>query len=422
MNELAQEAVTESTAVPLVSPRLPYHLVDTDAALKLAIDKIRATTEPIAIDAERASGFRYGQKAYLIQVGVKGHDLFLIDPVANYANGLWEACKSVLSSKPWIIHAASQDIPCLAEIGIKPIQVLDTELGSRILGLPRVSLGTITEHYLDLKLAKEHSAVDWSERPLRKEWLEYAALDIDVLHELWEKVQADLISKDKLEIASAEFDYLISQPVKAPKTERWRSMTGLHEIKEVRALTIAKALWEAREKLAIAKDVAPGRLIPDSAIVAAVKAMPKSRSELATLKTFSGKASRTFLDTWWDAFVLGNTSRDVVELRAKATGIPNHRNWPTKFPDAHARLLASKAALISLSEELQIPQENILNPEVLRSICFEPPAEISNESVAQNLAAKGARAWQIEVVTNQLVTTLQATPADVKEKAEISED
>jgi ribonuclease D len=422
MNEIAQEAVTESTAVPLVSPRLPYHLVDADDALKLAIDKIRATTEPIAIDAERASGFRYGQKAYLIQVGVKGEDLFLIDPVANYEPELWEDCKEVLSSKPWIIHAASQDIPCLAEIGIKPIQVLDTELGSRILGLPRVSLGTITEHYLDLKLAKEHSAVDWSERPLRKEWLEYAALDIDVLHELWEKVQADLISKEKLEIATAEFDYLISQPVKAPKTERWRSMTGLHEIKEVRALTIAKGLWEARENLAIGKDVAPGRLIPDSAIVAAVKAMPKSRSELATLKTFSGKASRTFLDTWWDAFVLGNTTKDVVELRAKVTGIPNHRNWPIKFPDAHARLLASKAALISLSEELQIPQENILNPEVLRSICFEPPAAISNESVAENLAAKGARAWQIEVVTDQLVTALLATPADVKEKAEISED
>jgi ribonuclease D len=422
MNEIAQEAVTESTAVPLVSPRLPYHLVDTDDALKHAIDKIRATNEPIAIDAERASGFRYGQKAYLIQVGVKGEDLFLIDPVANYEPELWEDCKEVLSSKPWIIHAASQDIPCLAEIGIKPIQVLDTELGSRILGLPRVSLGTITEHYLDLKLAKEHSAVDWSERPLRKEWLEYAALDIDVLHELWEKVQADLISKDKLEIATAEFDYLTSQPVKAPKTERWRSMTGLHEIKEVRALTIAKILWEAREKLAIDKDVAPGRLIPDSAIVAAVKAMPKSRSELATLKTFSGKASRTFLDTWWDAFLLGNTTKDVVELRAKPTGIPNHRNWPIKFPDAHARLLASKAALISLSEELQIPQENILNPEVLRSICFEPPADISHESVSENLAAKGARAWQIAVVVDQLVTTLQATPADIKEKAEISEE
>jgi len=422
MNEIAQEAVTESTAVPLVSPRLPYHLVDTDDALKLAIDKISATTEPIAIDAERASGFRYGQKAYLIQVGVKGEDLFLIDPVANYEPEMWEDCKEVLSSKPWIIHAASQDIPCLAELGIIPIQVLDTELGSRILGLPRVSLGTITEHYLDLKLAKEHSAVDWSERPLRKEWLEYAALDIDVLHELWEKVHADLISKEKLEIATAEFDYLISQPVKAPKAERWRSMTGLHEIKEGRALTIAKALWEARENLAIDKDVAPGRLIPDSAIVAAVKAMPKSRSELATLKTFSGKASRTFLDTWWDAFVLGNTTKDVVELRAKATGIPNHRNWPIKFPDAHARLLASKAALISLSEELQIPQENILNPEVLRSICFEPPTDISHESVAENLAAKGARTWQIDVVVNQLVTTLKATPADVKEKAAISED
>jgi ribonuclease D len=280
-----------------------------------------------------------------------------------------------------------------------------------------VSLGTITEHYLQLKLAKEHSAVDWSERPLRSEWLEYAALDVDVLHELWEMVEQDLKSQEKLIIASEEFQFLIDQPSKPPKTERWRSTTGLHELKDARSLTIAKSIWDAREELAIEKDIAPGRLIPDSAIVAAVKQMPKTKPELASLKTFSGRASRTFLDTWWDAFVQGNTTRNLVELRAKPTGIPNHRNWPIKFPEANARLIASKAAIAELSETRRIPPENILSPDTLRSLCFEPPQQISADSVAIYLKQRGARAWQIREAAEILALALQEKVAEAKEQS-----
>ena len=47
-----------------------------------------------------------------------------------------------------------------------PRQLFDTELAARILGLPRVGLAATVEHYLGVSLAKEHSAVDWSTRPL----------------------------------------------------------------------------------------------------------------------------------------------------------------------------------------------------------------------------------------------------------------
>ena len=408
------------TSTPLLKSRLPYHLVETDDLLRQLTQEMIQTGDPIAIDAERASGFRYGQKAYLIQIGIKDRAIFLVDPVAQFSEDLWNEFVHVASNKPWIIHAASQDIPCLEELGIKPSGILDTELGSRILGLPRVSLGTITEHYLELKLAKEHSAVDWSERPLRVEWLEYAALDVDVLHDLWEKVKEDLTSNLKLEIATEEFQYLIDQPAKPQKTERWRSMTGLHEIKDARSLTIAKSIWNAREELAIEKDIAPGRLIPDSSIIAAVKEMPMSKPELASLKSFSGRASRTFLDTWWAAFVEGNSTRHVVELRAKPTGIPNHRNWPVKFPEANARLIASRAAIANLSESMRIPPENILSPETLRAICFEPPQNISLESVSSYLNQKRTRPWQIKATEALLVESLQVKTVEPKEQTQDS--
>jgi len=399
----------------LEKPRLQTLLVDNDEQLENFLEQLSSYNLPIAIDAERASGFRYGQRAYLLQVAIKSRRIFLIDPVAPYTPSLWNKFVQAIGSQTWIIHAASQDLPCLTEMNIKPSKILDTELAARLLGLPRVALGTLTEHYLELRLAKEHSAVDWSERPLPANWLNYAALDVDVLFDLWEKVEQDLVEKDKTAIAEAEFDYLLRPAPKIAKTERWRSMTGLHEVKDQRDLTVAKYLWTAREELAIEKDVAPGRLIPDSSIVAAVKQHPLSRSELASLKSFAGRASRTFIDTWWKAIEEGNSTRNLVELRPKPTGIPNHRNWLQKFPKAHARLLASKELIAKISVEQEIPQENILNPEALRSICFEPPAELTTDSIKQSLLQKYVRQWQIDLVADGLLITLAVDEVPAKE-------
>ena len=417
---MSEEVQVEST--PLNEPRLPVVLVETDELLKQVIDSLGKTSKPIAIDAERASGFRYGQKAYLIQIAIEGNCIYLIDPISTFSTQMWSEFTKIANTKAWIIHAASQDLTCLAEIGLVPTKLLDTELASRILGLPRVALGTITEHYLSIKLAKEHSAVDWSERPFPKSWLDYAALDVDVLAELWNCVEKDLIEKNRMSIAAEEFDYLLIPNVKEPKLERWRSITGLHEIKDQRSLTIAKHLWEAREDLAISKDISPGRLIPDASIVAAIKANPKSKPELASLRTFYGKASRTFIDVWWKAFSEGTTTKKLVELRPKSIGIPNHRNWPQKFPEANARLLTCKAMLAKLAEELSIPAENIVSPDVIRSLCFEPPTELNTLTVSEALSLKMARPWQIAAIAEFLVLALAATTPPELPKAETDSD
>lgn len=402
-------------SVLLEKPRLPPHLVQTDDSLLNLITILEAESGPVALDAERASGFRYGQRAYLLQIAVRDKGIYLVDPVAAFNKATWLSFINTLGSTAWIIHAASQDLPCLTELEIVPSKILDTELAARLLGLPRVALGTLTEHYLQIKLAKEHSAVDWSERPLPENWLNYAALDVDVLFELWDQVEKDLLTKQKMDIALSEFDYLLHPAPKQQKVDRWRSMTGLHEVKDQRALTIAKYLWTAREELAVEKDIAPGRLIPDSSIVAAVKESPKSRSELSSLKTFAGRASRTFIDTWWKAIEDGTNTKNLVELRPKPIGIPNHRNWLQKFPKAHARLMASRELIAEISKEQLIPQENILNPDALRQICFEPPEVLSREAISDSLLEKHARPWQIELVLEGLTETLAVEEFVAKE-------
>ncbi len=391
-------------------PSRAIEFVDTVAGLAAAVNALKESSGPFAVDAERASGFRYGQSAYLVQVARFDTDIFLIDPTA-FSTGdshlLFAEFAQVLRSAPWILHAASQDLTCLAEIGLTPTELLDTELGSRILGLERVGLGFVCESQLGFKLAKEHSAVDWSTRPLPADWLNYAALDVDVLFELWQSVSNELIANNKMDWAKAEFENVRTMLPKPAKIDRWRSMTGLHEIKDAKTLTIAKHLWQAREDLAKRLDTAPGRLIPDSSIIAALKANPKGKAELAALRSFTGRASRNYIDTWWQAISIGASTRDLVDVKIRSVGIPNHRIWPNRFPEAAHRLSACKVVVSETAAEHNLPNENLLTPDHLRQICFEQIDNLSVEAVENALLAAGARSWQVALLARPLANALQ---------------
>lgn len=400
----------------LAKPRVEdVRLVNTAEDLEAAISILSSATGPFALDAERASGFKYSQRAYLIQVHRAGTPIFLIDPIEIQTSSPESISKlaRLLKTDEWILHAASQDLPCLRELGIVPTKIFDTELGSRLAGLARVGLGAVTEHFLKLRLAKEHSAVDWSTRPLNPEWLNYAALDVDVLIELRNGVADLLISQNKLEWAEQEFAHVAKMQPKEPKPDKWRGMSGMHEIKDARSLAIARELWSAREALAERLDVSPGRLIPDASIVGLAANPLKSKPELAASKTFTGRASRTYLDTWWAALNEGLNTRDAPPTRLPQVGIPNHRIWPNRYPEADARLKNARAALVKISEELLLPVENLLTPDLVRQLCWEPPELITPETVSKALKTMGAREWQIGCAAESLATALNSiSPAE----------
>lgn len=414
-------AMEEIQATPLLKSRKPWHLIQTSGDLELAIDELRKFEGWFGIDAERASGFKYSQRAYLIQVNRSDSDIYLIDPAAispKIDPSKFESLAQLLSEDAWILHAATQDLACLAELGLVPSAIIDTELGSRIAGIPRVGLGSVVEHYLKLSLAKEHSAVDWSTRPLKDSWLEYAALDVDVLHELASELLEDLKSQGKEEFAFQEFAHLLKFKPKAEKQDKWRGISGLHEVKDQRGLAIARALWQARETLAIKLDVAPGRLIPDLSISHVAKRQTPSRPELANDKAFTGRASRSYLDTWWEAIEIGRNTRDLPPLRVPTTGIPNHRIWPSKYPEANKRLVVCKEVVANKSIELNIPQENLLTPDFLRQLCWEELIEKNSDSVQRKLSECGARSWQSELLASELSAALVRAPEYVPDSTQ----
>ncbi len=365
-----------------------------------AVEALAEGTGPVAVDAERASGFRYSQRAYLIQLYRRGSGTFLIDPPAIEE---FAPLQSVIGDVEWVLHAASQDLPCLREVGLEPSTVFDTELAARLLGIPRVGLGTVVEELLGIHLAKEHSAADWSTRPLPASWLEYAALDVELLIDLRDSMAVLLKEQGKLEIAAQEFAAVVAKEEKAPLAEPWRRLSGIHALRADRHLAAARELWLARDELARETDTAPGRLVPDASLLVAARALPTSRRDLAALKQFSGRASRSELDRWWAAIERALTTDDIpVQKRATDT-LPPPRSWADKNPEADARLKAARAALTALSAERAIPLENLLTPDFLRRVAWNAPDPLTLETVSDALRELGARPWQIELTAQPIL-------------------
>ena len=387
-------------AAPVQAPHTVVHVISTRDEYLAAVAEIAAGHGPIAIDAERASGFRYSQRAYLIQIYRRGAGTFLFDPPPI---GDFSELNEAIQDEEWILHAASQDLTCLREIGLNPKRIYDTELGARLAGLPRVGLGTVVEDLLGIHLAKEHSAADWSTRPLPQAWLVYAALDVELLVDLREKMGELLEADGKTFIADQEFASVAKRDFTIVRVEPWRRLSGLASIRGQRGLAVARELWEARDAYAREIDTAPGRLVPDAALTAAAKALPATKRDLSAIKEFTGRASRSQLDRWWAAIERGMASTDLPATRAPGESIPAPRIWSDRNPEADKRLKAARASLTELSEFFHIPLENLLTPDTLRRVAWAPPADVTVETVSAALTELGARPWQVDATAQKIV-------------------
>jgi ribonuclease D len=384
-----------ATPVPLVQPRdgLPAVVADP-VALADVVSALAAGSGPVAVDAERASGYRYGQRAYLVQLRRVGAGTALIDPIP--LPDLAEIGR-VVADTEWVLHAASQDLPCLAEVGMRPARLFDTELAGRLLGYPRVGLGALVETVLGLSLEKGHSAADWSTRPLPEPWLRYAALDVEVLIELRDALHAQLEESGKLGWATEEFTALAGALPSAPRADPWRRTSGLHRVRDRRRLAVVRELWQERDARARARDLSPGRVLPDSAIIEAATAGPTTAEELADLPVFRGRAQRRESARWFAAIRRARAlpEAELPPVPARYDGPPPARSWADRDPAAAARLTAARAAVGTVAESLSVPVENLLAPETLRRVAWSPPDLVTEESVAGAMRALGARSWQL---------------------------
>lgn len=417
----AEHPTLDSAALPaeelpvLRAPREGVPPVsDTQAAYEELIAALAAGEGPVGVDTERAHGFRYSPKAWLIQLRRRGAGTHLLDPVALAPDeelADLSALREAIGEAEWIIHAASQDLPCLVEVGMRPSTIFDTELAGRLLGYPRVSLGAMAEQFCGVHLLKEHSAADWSTRPLPEDWLVYAALDVELLRDLRDAMAEELRAAGKDEWARQEFAHLVAEAgvPRPPREEPWRRVSGIHDVRSRRQLALVRELWQAREAIAERRDKAPGRLLNDRAIVAAATRQGLSAGTVGDVSGFQRGVAKRYLATWSDAVrrVEAMAPEDYPALRPPRRGAGAPRTWQNSNPEAYARFQAAREAINKIAAEHRVPPENLLAPDTWHRLCWEPPADLSPATVDAQLAAVGARPWQRELTRDALAEALK---------------
>jgi ribonuclease D len=408
----------EPEATPLLAP------VDGVPELAVTADQVLAAAEllvsghgPFAIDAERASGFRYSNRAYLLQIRRAGAGTVLIDPVNHGEDPLMVMAPlaDVLDTDEWILHAADQDLPCLAELGMVPPSLYDTELGGRLAGFDRVNLAAMVQRLLGLHLVKGHGAADWSKRPLPPDWLNYAALDVEVLLELRAAVAAELEEQGKTRWAAEEFEHLRTYVASPTRRDRWRRTSGIHKVKNPRTLAAVRELWTTRDNIAQRRDIAPGRILPDAAIINAAVTDPDTIEKLVALPVFGGSRQRRGAAVWLEALARARTTKDVPEASEPLTGPPPAVRWSRRKPEAADRLESVRTGLTELSQRVSVPMENLLTPELVRRLVWDwQPVADTSAVIDAFLADAGARPWQRELTVPVLAAalTIAPTPAD----------
>ena len=415
-DEPGSDAATDDTetaepeATPLLKPRdgVP-DLSVSSREIARAAELLASGDGPFAVDAERASGFRYSNRAYLIQIRRAGAGTVLIDPVSHGGDPIATLAPvaEVLGEDEWVLHAADQDLPCLAEVGMRPARLYDTELAGRLAGYDRVNLATMVQRLLGLQLTKGHGAADWSKRPLPTDWLNYAALDVEVLVELRHAIAAVLEEQGKSDWAAQEFEYLRTFEGTPTRRDRWRRTSGIHKVRDARTLAAVRELWTTRDTIARRRDIAPGRILPDAAIINAATLNPDSVEKLTALPIFGGARQRRSAQVWLDALARARTTEDPPAAQEPSNGPPPASRWLRRKPEAAARLEAARAGLAKVSQRVSVPTENLISPEVVRRLCWDwQPVADTAAAVDEFLRDAQARPWQRELVVTVLADAL----------------
>ena len=399
--------VEVSIAAPLLAPAAGTpDVIDSDAAFKSALSDLAKGTGPFAVDAERASGYKYSSRAYLIQIKRNGGGLHLIDPIPfGPGHQLFIELNELLNTDEVILHASTQDLPCLRELGINPKLLFDTELGGRIAGLPRVGLGPLLEAHLGVLLAKEHSAVDWSVRPLPQDWLNYAALDVELLVELRNIIAQLLLDAKKLPWAEAEFAAILAAPPSPPRVDPWRRTSGMHKIRKRSQLAIIRALWNVRNEIAAGQDVSPGKLLNDSAIVELAMNPPTNKREFDKVLRPIGLRARwkDNLDIWLATIstAVALPENEHPEMRAAGDSMPPTKIWKERFPEKYAPFTHARAAVEARAAVLNIPVENLIAPDVIRKLVWKLSTDVVKDALDL-----GARPWQVAEIADLVTAAL----------------
>jgi ribonuclease D len=281
--------------------------IDRQQPFEAMIERIGA--EPrIAVDTEADSLHSYFDKVCLIQISVPGED-YIVDPLAKIDIAKFgDVLANANITK--ILHGADYDLRILnRDFGFTVANLIDTMVSAQLLGYEAFGLAALLERHFGLKIDKAHQRADWAMRPLPRDMLDYAANDTRHLAALADKLLGEIDALGRRAWVAEEMARLeaIRYRENDDDTEPFRRLKTLGGL-DRRTLAVVRALYDWRDALARNADRPPFKIIGNDALLEIAREKPKSREELAKLKTVSsyhrGRYGNDILRTVREAMAL----------------------------------------------------------------------------------------------------------------------
>ena len=227
----------------------------------------------IAIDIECENNLHhYGAYISLIQISTKTKH-YILDVLSL---GSIKPFKEILLNKniQKVFHDVGFDFRILNhQFNCIPKNTFDTQLAALLLGKEKIGLGNLFEEYFNITKEKKFQRVDWTKRPLSQEMLAYAIKDTAYLLQLKEKLEQELIDKNRLtwiieenkKLESMDFSYKEQAFIDIPRA---KSLTPKQK-------SVLKLLFQERNRLAKRLDKPPYRIISNKLLIEFAQRPPK---------------------------------------------------------------------------------------------------------------------------------------------------
>lgn len=266
----------------------------------------------VGVDVERADADRYFRRAALVQVGADRHCV-LLDAVTLPALPQLDALLD--EDHLAVLHAAENDLEPLAHLGVRPSRLADTAIAAALLGLP-TGLSKLLAEVLGVELsaAKESfQRADWEQRPLPADMAAYAAGDVVHLPALWTELAARLDRSQRRAWYDEELAAALEEH--GDDARDWTRVKGAGRL-DPGQRALLRALWEAREAVARAHDIAPNRLVHDEILRDLAVDPPRTPAQLVRRSPRRRGLLREHADELFAAVEAGLAAEPIAKPRS----------------------------------------------------------------------------------------------------------
>ena len=268
-------------------------MIDSPEALEALVERA-LQADCVALDTEFVWERTYYPRLGVVQVGFARDDSALIDAVAltdlSPLGRLLAAAEVVK-----VLHDAPQDLTILRRAtGAYPRNIFDTRRAAGFVGLSAtISLGDLLRETLGVSLTKTEARTDWLRRPLSPGQQAYAHDDVRFMPE----ARAELLTRARqrrreawLNEELAAYDDPALYDERDPH-EQYLRIGGAGRLSPPQR-AVLRELTAWREEEARRRDRPRSHIIPDKALTALARRLPRTQAHLSAVHALSDRAAQ----------------------------------------------------------------------------------------------------------------------------------